>query len=127
MDISIFLAKILGLYYTIMAIAMLVNPQTIRTMMNEIKYPGFLFMGGAIALLVGILLTVSHNIWIANWEVIITIIGWLILLKGTLLLIFPDFMIRMSKNFLQNKTAYYVADGVIFILGIYLSYVGFIS
>ena len=127
MDISIFLAKVLGLYLFIMAIVMFVNVQRLRAISNAVAGTPFIFASGAFALIVGLLLVVSHNIWEADWKVIITIIGWLVLIKGIVRLLFPEYASRMMVNFVQNTTAYYITDVIILILGIYLSYVGFMS
>lgn len=127
MDISIFLAKILGLYLFIMAIFMLVHAQRVNAIVNNISNPPFLFMSGAIILIIGILLIVTHNIWVANCRVLITIIGWLTFIRGIVRLMFPEFAIKIITNFVQNTTVYYITSIIIFFLGIYLSYAGFMS
>ncbi len=126
MDISIFLAKALGLYFFILAIVMFINAQRVRTMMNEIASTPFMFVTGLMSLIIGILLVLSHNIWAADWKVIITIIGWLALIKGIVRLIFPEYVFSLIKKFVNNITIYYISNLIMLLLGIYLSYVGFI-
>lgn len=106
---------------------MLMNVHRIKTMLNEISRTPFLFMTGILALLMGLLIVVSHNIWVADWRVIITILGWLILVKGIVRLFLPEFAFRMMISFVQNIVVFYVTDIILLGLGIYLSYVGFIA
>ncbi len=40
---------------------------------------GVLLLNAIITPIIGILLVVSHNLWVADWRVVITIIAWLIL------------------------------------------------
>lgn len=127
MDISIFLAKVLGLYLLIIALAMLVNAKNIRALLAESNNTSFVFLTGTIALIIGVLLVVTHNIWEADWKVLITILGWLTLIKGIVRLFFPEYVLRMTARFVQNSRAYFVIDVILLIVGIYLSYVGFAS
>lgn len=125
MDLSIFLAKTLGLYLVIMAIVLWVNMQKISTILKSSENSPFLLISGLLALIFGILLVVSHNVWVADWRVIITIIGWLALIKGLLRLLFPDYAYKIIRGFADNIQVYYITDIIILIVGIYLCYVGY--
>lgn len=126
MDISIFLAKVLGLYLIIMAIAVFVNIRKLSSTINDDSLP-FLFLSGAISLIVGLLIIVSHNIWEADWKVLITLIGWLAVIKAITRLVFPKHALKMIKRFLKNTRSCQISAVVMLILGAYLSYVGFMS
>lgn len=126
MDVSIFLAKTLGLYLAIVSIAMLFNASRFATILNDvIDNPTLLLFSGILALIFGILLVVSHNIWQADWKVIITIIGWLALFKGIIRIGLPQLSFGMMRYFTQNKTAYYLTGVITLLLGIFLCYFGF--
>jgi hypothetical protein len=124
MDTSIFIARILGLYLIVLAIALLVNIRKLNAVMNDANLP-YIFLSGAIATLTGTLIIVSHNIWEADWKVLITLIGWLAFIKGALRMIFPKRALKMITTFLKHKTRCYVTGVIVLILGVYLSYVGF--
>ncbi len=94
-------------------------------MMDEfIKNQALVYFSGVIALILGILLVVSHNVWRTDWTVVITVIGWLALIKGSLLLFFPNAVLQLAKK-LNDKNRYIITGGISFILGIYLTYKGF--
>lgn len=124
MELSIFLAKVIGLYFLIACLAVLINHKPFNQMVNEyVKNKPIIFFHGLIALLVGLLLVVSHNVWIYGWPVVITIIGWLALLKGIAHLFAPQ------KSIEWGLSIYKSLEPVLFIIGLlvglYLTYVGF--
>ena len=85
-----------------------------------------MYLSGFLALIIGNLLVVSHNVWTADWRVIITIFGWLSLLKGVVRLFFPSIAIKNVDTLLRNKLL--VPLLVVFgALGLYLSYIGFMA
>ena len=124
MELSIFLAKLLGLYLLIMSVAILVNHQPFNKLLNEyIKDLPALFFQSIFALLFGLVLVLSHNLWTGDWRVIITIIGWLVLLKGIVHLFAPQVLIKRAVVLYQAVSpALFVLTAL---LGAYLTYIGF--
>jgi glucan phosphoethanolaminetransferase (alkaline phosphatase superfamily) len=128
MDLSKFLAKALGIYLIIISLAMLTNmPQFVNYVQNMLHDPTLMFVTGFIALVIGILLVVSHNIWQWHWRVIITIIGWISLIKGASIILYPHFIDKLSMLFVQNTTFAYSAAVVDLVLGLILLYFGFVG
>lgn len=124
MELSIFLAKVLGSYLLIASLAILVNHKPFNKMLNEyVKDLPTVFFHGVIALLLGLALVVSHNLWVADWRVIITIFGWLTLLKGVTHMFVPQAAIKKGMDL------YHATSPAIFVimavLGAYLAYIGF--
>lgn len=128
MDVSIFLAKVIGLYLLIMAIALFVNGQKIKPIMSDlVRNPALMFMIGFICLILGLLLVIGHNLWVADWRVLITIIGWLTLIKGVSRVIYPQMDSKMVNFFLESHSAIYIAALIDLVLGVFLIYFGFSS
>lgn len=124
MELSIFLAKLLGLYLLIASIAILVNHKPFNKLLNEyVKNLPAVFFQSVFALLFGLALVISHNVWTGDWRVIVTVIGWLALLKGVAHLFAPQAAIKKGVDF------YHATSPVIFVittlLGAYLTYIGF--
>lgn len=125
MDISIFLAKALGIYLLIVSSGMLVNSQNIKPILKDfLNNLPLLYLGGFIALIVGILIITSHNIWVGDWRVLITIIGWMSFIKGTWLVVAPQVGHRLTAKWMQSHTAYVVTSLFDLAIGAYLYYAG---
>ena len=124
MEVSIFLAKVIGLYFVIACLAMLANQKSFSRIIKDLAkdVPG-VFFSGLIALMLGLLVVVSHNIWSCDWRVIITIVGWLMIIKGVARMLMPDKIIGWGLK------VYSVVAPIAFIVclavGVYLTYIGF--
>ena len=126
MDISIFLAKALGIYLVIISIGMLVHAKIFRKIINDIiNNQALLFLSGVIALVLGILLVLSHNIWQNDWRVVITVVAWLAFIKGITRIILPTFFVRKMGKIIKNNTFYYATSITNLLIGIFLCYHGF--
>lgn len=126
MDTSKFLSKVIGLYMSIVSISMLVDmsrfSNDVKLLMNDT--PSML-LAGYIALIIGLLMVVSHPIWQRNWRVIVTLIAWIILLKGICILLFPQVIDEVTIAFLKNTTLQYSFVYLDLGIGILLCYFGF--
>ena len=89
MDNSVFLAKFWGWYLIIFFLILSLNPKRIKQIFDDLKDEKFLIISSFIAIIVGLLNILFHNIWEPNYKLIITLIGWLSLFIGLLLFIFP--------------------------------------
>jgi hypothetical protein len=128
MEHSMLIARILGPLFIVVTVGVLSNLDYYLKMINGfIAKPIILYMGGVMALFFGLLIVEFHNVWIAGWVVIITLLGWISLLKGCLLLMAPESTIRMFKEYAKNTTAIrgQVACGLL--IGIYLTFMGYMD
>ncbi len=122
---TIIFAQMFGLYLFIMAIIMLSKAQYYRTMISNVQAAGGnIVIAGAIGLMLGLFLVTVHNNWVWDSDVIITLFGWLILIKSILWLGFPECMLRCTKK-VYDGPAYYIILVIVAILGIILMMKGF--
>jgi hypothetical protein len=125
MDISIFLAQAFGLYLTISAIAMFVKRKRINAVIDGITTnPALLFVIAFITLILGILLILSHNIWVADWRVVITLLAWVTFIAGIVRLFFPEMIVKMANN-VKSCSVYYTITTISLLVGVYLLWIGF--
>ena len=126
MDISIFLAKIIGLNFLIFGITLFINKTTFQSLLEDfIDHPALILFGGFINLVIGSMMVVGHNIWVSDWRIIITIIGWLLFIRGIVWLAIPSTMVRWIRKMAGNLKPFYIASVVGLIVGIILCYYGF--
>ena len=131
MSLTIFLGQIFGLYLFITSLVMLIKRKFIKKAIEDIaKKPSSMFLIGIMTLILGIICVIIHNIWVPGWEVVITIISWLILLKGLFLLFFPEEAHKMIQSiYKKHKVNIYQNikwfNWICLILGAYLIYMTF--
>jgi uncharacterized membrane protein len=118
MSNSIFLAKFWGYYLLIFFVILSFNPKRIRQIFNDLKDEKFLIILSFLSIIIGLINILLHNIWESNWQLVITLIGWISLLIGLSLFIFPkqtiDWLKFINIKFIQ------VIYTLLFIIGIYL-------
>lgn len=127
MDLSIFVAQMVAIIYLAVGVGMLLDKKYyVKLFDGFMKDATAMYLGGFTALMVGFSLVTFHNDWVKNWEVLVTIIGWLALIKGVMLLAFPTTIINMSKPWLKGKNMN-VLSAVVIVLGLVFGYFGFVS
>jgi len=92
MNVSIFVAKIIGVTYTAMSAGVLMGTIDYQKMFKDIqKTPALSPFMGLFGIIIGFLLIEYHNIWVWDWPVVITIFGWVGVIKGVSLMVLPNF------------------------------------
>ncbi len=128
MDTSKFLAKVIGIYFIIITLAMFVNMQQFIANVNQLMiHDSLMFVTGFVTLILGILMVVSHNIWQWSWRLIITLIAWISLLKGASIIFYPHFLNQITLTFMRNPNVGYCAATIDMCLGFLLVYFGFVK
>jgi hypothetical protein len=126
MDISKFLSKVIGLYEVIIGLVMLKNmnlfASNIQAMIND--EPLMIYIG-CVTLIMGLLMVVSHNIWQWSWQVMVTIVAWIVLIKGAAILLFPHSMDQITMQFVMNPGLAYTSAIFEMIIGLIFCYFGF--
>ena len=75
----------------------------------------------------GIAIVSVHNLWTADWRVIITLIGWMAIIQGAARLVMPSAGANMARRVAGMRGM--MLGGIIFalVIGAVLSFVGFFS
>lgn len=128
MQTSLFIAKLIGPLLALMGFVVLAQPERVRRIADEfLESHALIFLSGIITLPVGLAIVNTHNVWEADWPVLITIFGWLAVLAGVARLAFPEIMKAMGKTMIENA-AFFAIPGILMLaLGAYLSYQGYVS
>jgi hypothetical protein len=99
MDISLFLFKFWGWYCVIFFFVLSFNPKRIRQIIEDLQDQKFTILISFIAIIIGLINVLLHNVWEANISLLITLFGWAALLKGILLFTFPKLIVKWITLF----------------------------
>ncbi|MBN1405682.1 MAG: hypothetical protein JW946_04115 [Candidatus Omnitrophica bacterium] len=126
METSVFIAKLIGPCYLIIAIGMMMNMGFYQKVMEDFcKNSALVLFSGLFALIAGLLIVLSHNVWASNWTVIITIFGWGGLIKGVWLIAFPNTVSKFMHVYQTNKALLIVHPAVALALGAVFTIFGY--
>jgi hypothetical protein len=87
---------------------------------------GLTYLAGFITVIIGLLIVTFHNRWTKNWTVLITILGWLALVKGISLIAFPQFVRGLSERMFTDLGSR-VFPYASLCIGLLFAYFGFVS
>ncbi|RMX17901.1 hypothetical protein EAS68_09710 [Legionella jordanis] len=123
MELTLFLGKVIGWYFVIVALWIVIRQELANGIISEtIAHRALLFFMAIITLILGLMIVISHNVWVMGWPVIITIVGWLMLIGGLLRLFFPEIGVRIAQAWLRKPVYFWIAAAIYLIIGLYLLY-----
>ena len=127
MDTTLFLAQIMGVYFLVAGAGVLMNPERIKNAMGDIKQSYIIpYFDGVIALIVGLLIVLSHNIWDGLLTSLVSLVGWISVLEGVLMLTFPQKTISAMIQKLMGANLGRFMGVVLVVVGLYFIYNGFL-
>jgi hypothetical protein len=126
MPTSIFIAKLIGPILLVAGIAMLINRKQLDALAQELlRSHVLLLLLGLVDLSVGLAIVLTHNVWVADWRLIITLLGWLLIVRGTVRCLIPEQVKPLATKVLKNANAVTASLAVTAALGLVLSYFGY--
>jgi len=126
MELSVLVAKIISVIYLSAGVGAIFSADHFRRVLDDMfKNAALTYLMGLTALILGLLLVNYHNIWEANWTVLITIIAWLALIKGVIIIAFPKLVHRFSKPIFEGP-GFRLFPYIAIFMGLLFGYFGFI-
>lgn len=115
-------ALICALYLVVLGITMLVRRGDLLAIVDEYRRsPALLFTGGMFALLFGLWIVLTHNIWTLSPSLIVTLLGWLSVVKGVVLMMWPSLWMKLFPSREQGMAKMAGVEGALVeILGLTL-------
>jgi hypothetical protein len=124
---TVFLARLVGLFLLVLSLAMLVQRGTIEPALYAlVEDRAALLVVAMIGLLGGLAIVLGHNIWSGGpLPVIVTVIGWSLLIRNGLLLMLPAEAVVALFGAFHVDRLYYLYAVIDLAIGMYLTYAGF--
>jgi len=85
------------------------------------------WVSGAFVLMGGIIVGALPPYWHGVAAVIVSLLGWLMVLRGGLLLGFPDTFISIANHTVGAENVWRIVFGGVTLVGLYLTYIGWIA
>lgn len=122
MIIYIAIAEVMGIMMVGLGLSILFNKKTVMSVLEEAtRSLGQLWTWGLVTLVMGAVVVTLNNVWSSGLQLLVTILGWLMLIKGLYIVILPNLAASMYKK--ANKGAVMIIAGLILlVLGLVLLY-----
>ena len=128
MELTLFLAKFMGIFSLIYGTSLLLEKKMIigifSSFLGEKRLTSYIL--GLLEVLGGLAIVLTHNIWNEGMlALMVTILGWLLLLEGVNYLFMSKKRLSNMLGMLQYSKMYYLGATMLIVLGLYLTYFGF--
>jgi|ERR1700681_2434058 hypothetical protein len=127
MQRSIFLAKLIGPLLFFIGVSLLVNHEGFRLMADQLlRNFALIYISGTITLVAGLAIVNLHNLWVRDWRVAITILGWLTVIGGIVRIVVPQHAATLGAAELTQPALLITVGIVAGLVGAWLSYIGYL-
>jgi hypothetical protein len=128
MQASIFLARLLGPALLIVGIGVLLNQSYYRAMTTQfVASKPLFYLAAVIGVVAGLAIVLVHNVWTADWRVLITLLGWINLLRGAATILLPEQSYAFGGRMIAGKHMPMAAGVIAALIGATLSYFGYLA
>lgn len=108
------------------AAALLINRRTVADLVTgKLNGPEFIFFSGIFTLLAGLAIVRAHNVWAAEWTVLVTVLGWLCIVGGLIRIIWPERVTTLRATLMRSENAVTAWALVALMLGAFLTAKGY--
>ncbi len=130
MSTSRYIARLMGPVLLIIGIGMVMGMLTegdaYSSLLKEfIASRALIFVTGVLALVAGVAIVNAHNVWEPDWRVVITVLGWLFILRGFMNLVFPETVQTLGDRMIASHAGVMAGAAVTIVLGAILSIMGY--
>lgn len=103
MELSIFLARFWGSLFLILGLSS-IGAKLLGRVIQYTEDRTITVSTGYITFLLGLATVVAHNLWVADWRLAVTVLGWITLIKGMEKIAFPDRVNKKAQLFKGGQT-----------------------
>jgi len=125
---SVFIARLLGPVFALIGIALLLRAETYRAIFRDfLRSPALYYLAGFLALFAGLAIVLTHNVWAFDWRVVITLIGWVTIVRAAITVLWPEWIVPVGNVVLEHRAALLAGGAINFLIGLVLSYFGYFA
>jgi hypothetical protein len=118
-------ARVMGPLLMVVPVVAVVRAADMRQLLAEFTVSDvWPWVTGSFILTAGIAIVAFHQIWRGTAAIIISVLGWLMVLRGIILLAFPGVFASVAQRMIGASGVWIAGFVVVALVGVYLTYVG---
>ncbi|WP_374023882.1 hypothetical protein [Mycobacterium sp. HNNTM2301] len=122
-----FFCRVLGPFLVVVDVTAVARASDMQSLLAQFEANSmWTFVTGAFIFLLGLTIVAAHQSWRGAAAVAVSLLGWLIVLRGLLLVAFPKFFAALANDMIGARGWWITACVVFAVVGLYLSYVGWL-
>ena len=127
-QITRFCARVIGPLMLIIGAIVIARFDDLALVMPAILHNAPLsFVTGIFTLIVGLVLFTAHHHWSGVTAIVVSLVGVLTIVRGVILMVAPGLAADFATRMLQAGPGAWIAGGLAMLIGIWLSYAGWLA
>jgi hypothetical protein len=123
---AIWISKFLGPIILVLSIPSIITPASLQeTARRFLADSPLVFISGVLAMTAGLSIVNTHNVWVLDWTLIITLFGWALVASGAFRIIAPRVVEQVGGAMMDRPTITRIAGAVWICLGAFLTFKGY--
>ena len=121
-----FFGQFFGIVFVLFSLGILFNREHASKMLADVaNHPASQMLVGLVPLLLGVWIVLQHNNWGGGWQIVVTLVGWLLLLVGVYRIWCVESWVKTIEK--CQGCAPLWGGIIMLIIGLLLLYVGFLA
>lgn len=118
-------ARVLGPFLVIVDVTAVVRTPDMQGVLSEFAANSlWSWVAGSFILLAGLIVIALHQYWRGAAAIIVSAVGWLVVLRGVLLLAVPDTFLSLANKMVGAEAWWQALCLAFAVVGLYLTYIG---
>lgn len=120
---TIWIAKFLGPVILVVSVPMVLSPGRLeQTTTRFLEDSPLILVSGVLAMVAGLAIVNSHNVWVWGWPVIVTLFGWALVLGGAFRIVAPGVVQDVGRAMIKGLIVTRIAGILWAVLGAFLTF-----
>ena len=126
MQTSVYIARLIGPIFLAVAIGALVNGPVYKKLAAQfLDSIALIYVSGVLLMFAGMAVLLAHNVWVAEWRVLITLLGWLAAIGGAVRIVMPQGTESVGRRILKHPQGLTIAAVIWLAIGAVLCFFGY--
>lgn len=123
---AIWISKFLGPIILVVSVPMILTPRRLQeTTARFLADSPLILISGVLAMVAGLSIVNTHNVWVLGWPVIITFLGWALVLGGVFRIAAPRVVHDVGGAMVGRPTITIIAGAIWGSIGAFLTFKGY--
>ncbi len=123
---AILIARLVGPIFIAIAAGILLNASFyVGAVVEAVHSPTLVYISGIASLLAGLAMVNAYTAWTGDWRVVVTILGWILVIAGIVRIIIPQLVTPVATTLFSGPTSLSITAVIVLVIGGFLTFKGY--
>jgi len=122
----VLIARLIGPLFVVIGIGMLLNQKLYADMIGQaVMVPVMIYLYGMLSFTAGVAMLNGYRAWTPDWRIIVTILGWLLVIGGIVRIVVPAVTASLALSIFSADASMAIGGVIVIVIGAFLSFEGY--